>query len=50
MSFALFSPATAVYAGVPARLVFLLIPLVGLAAFVHMMIRRVKPLLASGWS
>ena len=47
MSFALFSPATAVYAGVPARLVFLLIPLVGLAAFVHMMIRRVKPLLTA---
>ena len=45
MPLALFSPATAVYAGVPARILFLLIPLVGLAVFVHMMVRRVQPLL-----
>ncbi len=40
-----FSPATAVVAGVPARLLFLLIPLAGLACFTWMMVRRVAPLL-----
>jgi Fe-S oxidoreductase len=40
-----FSPATAVLAGVPARVLFLLIPLAGLACFTWMMVRRVAPLL-----
>lgn len=40
-----FSPATADLAGVPARLIFLLIPLVGVACFTWMMVRRVAPLL-----
>ncbi|MBK9797131.1 MAG: (Fe-S)-binding protein [Holophagaceae bacterium] len=40
-----FSPASAVVAGVPARLLFLLIPLAGLACFSWMMVRRVAPLL-----
>jgi len=47
MPFAFLSPASAVYLGVPARLVFLLIPLAGAAVFIHMMIRRVRPLLAA---
>ncbi|MFN7958724.1 MAG: (Fe-S)-binding protein [Holophagaceae bacterium] len=40
-----FSPATADLAGIPARLLFLLIPLVGVACFTWMMVRRVAPLL-----
>ncbi|WP_306590826.1 (Fe-S)-binding protein [Geothrix sp. 21YS21S-4] len=40
-----FSPASAVLAGVPARLLFLLIPLAGLACFGWMIARRVAPLL-----
>lgn len=40
-----FSPASAHLAGIPARLLFLLIPLVGVAVFTWMMVRRVAPLL-----
>ncbi|MBI1751666.1 MAG: (Fe-S)-binding protein [Acidobacteria bacterium] len=40
-----FSPATASLAGVPARLLFLLIPLVGAACFAWMMVRRMAPLM-----
>lgn len=40
-----FSPATASLAGVPARLLFLLIPLAGVACFAWMMVRRMAPLL-----
>lgn len=39
-----FSPASATVAGIPARLLFLLVPLVGVACFAWMMIRRVAPL------
>lgn len=45
MAFAPFSPASAVLAGVPARLLFLLIPLAGVAVFTWMMVRRMAPLL-----
>ena len=45
MALAPFSPATAVLAGVPARLLFLLIPLVGVACFAWMIARRLAPLL-----
>jgi Fe-S oxidoreductase len=40
-----FSPATATLAGMPARLLFLLIPLVGLGCFAWIMARRMIPLL-----
>jgi Fe-S oxidoreductase len=40
-----FSPASAALAGVPARLLFLLIPLTGVACFTWMMARRMAPLL-----
>ena len=40
-----FSPASASLAGIPARLLFLLIPLAGVAVFTWMMARRVAPLL-----
>ena len=45
MAFIPFSPASAVVAGIPARLLFLLIPLVGVACFTWMLVRRVAPLL-----
>ncbi len=40
-----FSPATAMLAGMPAMVLFLLIPLVGLVCFAWIMARRVVPLL-----
>jgi len=40
-----FSPATAMLAGMPAKILFLLIPLVGLACFAWIMARRIVPLL-----
>lgn len=45
MPLAPFSPASATLAGIPARLVFLLIPLVGVACFTWMLVRRMAPLL-----
>jgi Fe-S oxidoreductase len=42
---ALVSPASAAWAGIPARLIFILIPLVGIAAFAWIMSRRIAPLL-----
>lgn len=42
---ALVSPATAVWAGIPARLIFILIPLVGIGVFTWIMSRRIAPLL-----
>ncbi|MCU0559102.1 MAG: (Fe-S)-binding protein [Desulfobacterales bacterium] len=42
---ALVSPATAVWAGIPARLIFILIPLVGIGVFAWIMRRRIAPLL-----
>jgi Fe-S oxidoreductase len=45
MAFVPFSPASAVVAGVPARLLFLLIPLAGVAFFTWIMARRMAPLL-----
>jgi len=40
-----FSPASATLAGLPAKVLFLLIPLVGLAAFAWIIARRLVPLL-----
>ncbi|MFZ2491941.1 MAG: (Fe-S)-binding protein [Thermoanaerobaculia bacterium] len=40
-----FSPATAMLAGMPAKVLFILIPLVGLICFAWIMARRVVPLL-----
>ena len=40
-----FSPATALLAGMPAKVLFLLIPLVGLGCFAWIMWRRMVPLL-----
>jgi Fe-S oxidoreductase len=40
-----FSPATAMLAGMPAKVLFLLIPLVGLACFAWIISRRIVPLL-----
>ena len=40
-----FAPATALVAGIPARILFVLIPVVGLLAFAWIMWRRIIPLL-----
>jgi Fe-S oxidoreductase len=40
-----FSPASATLAGLPAKVLFLLIPILGLAAFAWIMARRLVPLL-----
>ena len=45
MEAALVSPATAVLAGIPARLIFILIPLLGIGVFAWIMSRRIVPLL-----
>jgi len=45
MSHEPFSPATAVLAGMPAKVLFALIPLVGMAFFAWILLRRVAPLL-----
>jgi Fe-S oxidoreductase len=42
---ALVSPASAALAGIPARLIFILIPLVGIGVFAWIMNRRIAPLL-----
>lgn len=42
-----FSPATATIAGLPALVLFILIPLVGLACFAWIVSKRVKPLLVA---
>ncbi|MCU0539962.1 MAG: electron transfer flavoprotein, partial [Desulfobacterales bacterium] len=42
---ALVSPASAVLAGIPARLIFILIPLAGIGVFATIMHRRIAPLL-----
>ncbi len=42
---ALVSPASAALAGIPARLIFILIPLVGIGVFAYIMHHRVAPLL-----
>jgi Fe-S oxidoreductase len=44
---ALTSPAAAGLLGIPAKLVFILIPLVGLGVFAYIMRRRIAPLLAA---
>lgn len=40
-----FSPATALLGGMPARVLFILIPLIGLACFAWILARRMAPLL-----
>jgi Fe-S oxidoreductase len=42
---ALISPASALFLGVPAKIIFILIPLIGIAVFAHIMKHRVAPLL-----
>jgi hypothetical protein len=42
---ALISPASATLAGVPAKILFILIPLVGIGIFAWIMRRRIEPLL-----
>ncbi|RPJ77268.1 MAG: (Fe-S)-binding protein [Desulfobacteraceae bacterium] len=44
---ALVSPASALLAGIPARLIFILIPLVGIGVFAYIMRRRIAPLLTA---
>ena len=42
---ALVSPASASFLGIPAKIVFILIPLIGIGVFAYIMQRRVEPLL-----
>lgn len=44
---ALISPASAFFLGIPATLIFILIPLIGLAVFAYIMRRRIAPLLTA---
>ena len=42
---ALISPASAVFLGIPAKLVYILIPLIGVGVFAYIIVRRLVPLL-----
>jgi len=42
---ALISPASAVFLGIPAKLVYILIPLIGVGVFAYIIVRRLAPLL-----
>ena len=41
----LISPATALLLGIPAKIFFILIPLIGIGVFAYIMKRRIEPLL-----
>jgi len=42
---ALIAPANAAFVGIPAKIIFILIPLVGIAVFAYIMKHRIEPLL-----
>ena len=42
---ALISPASASFLGIPAKIIFILIPLIGIGVFAYIMKRRIEPLL-----
>jgi TRAP-type C4-dicarboxylate transport system permease small subunit len=42
---ALISPAAATILGIPANIIYILIPLIGVGAFAFIIIKRLKPLL-----
>ena len=42
---ALISPASASFLGIPAIIIYILIPLIGIGVFAHIMKRRIEPLL-----
>jgi len=42
---ALISPASAVFLGIPAKLIYILIPLIGVGVFAYIIVRRLAPLL-----
>ena len=44
---ALISPASTVLLGIPAKLIYILIPLVGIGVFAYIILRRLAPLLKS---
>ena len=42
---ALISPASATILGIPANIIYILIPLIGIGSFVYILFRRLTPLL-----
>jgi hypothetical protein len=49
MESALISPASATILGIPAQIIYILIPLMGVGIFAYIIRRRVAPLLKAVW-